>query len=169
MGLALRYGARMPRTGLAVLLVEPVLELVLLVVTALDLRRGATPAWSHGLAALYIGFTVAYGHSTLQWLDGHARHRLAGGPRPPKPPRHGRPRTVHEVRLWLRTLLAAALACGLLQLAILFLGDPDASAPLRSWQLVALRALGVHGLIAFSFVLWPPRAPGDKASATERN
>ncbi|WP_431036818.1 hypothetical protein ACQYWQ_21925 [Streptomyces sp. P6-2-1] len=168
-GLLLRYAARKPRAGLAVLLVEPLLEVLLLAVTALDLRRGAEPSWSHGLAALYVGFTLAYGHYTLQWLDGHARHRLAGGPRPPKPPRYGRARAAHEVRLWLRTLLAAALAWGFLQLAILYVGDADASAPLRSWQSLARRVLVVHGLIALSFVIWPHRASDDKAPPAERS
>ncbi|MFJ4437218.1 hypothetical protein [Streptomyces sp. NPDC088923] len=168
-GLLLRYAAHRPRAGVAVLLVEPLLEVVLLAVTAFDLRRGAEPSWTHGLAALYLGGTVAYGRYTLRWLDGHARHRLAGGPRPAGPPRHGRARAAHEVRLWLRTLLAAALACGLLQLAILYVGGAEAAAPLRSWQFVALRALGIHGLIALSYVVWPKRAPVGKAAGAERS
>lgn len=43
-GLALRYLAKMPRLGAAVLLCEPLLELVLLVVTTLDLKNGARRA-----------------------------------------------------------------------------------------------------------------------------
>ena len=88
-GLACRYLLRMPRVGLALLLCEPLLEVVLLVVTALDLKNGAEPNWTHGLAALYIGYTVGHGHRTVKWLDGHAAHRLAGAPRPQGPPRHG--------------------------------------------------------------------------------
>ena len=42
-GLAVRYLLRMPRTGMALLLCEPLLEVVLLVVTALDLKNGAEP------------------------------------------------------------------------------------------------------------------------------
>ncbi|MFD8121532.1 hypothetical protein ACFV3T_10575, partial [Streptomyces albidoflavus] len=99
-GLGLRYLAKMPRTGAAVLLCEPLLEIVLLVVTVLDLRAGADPDWKHGLAAVYIGYTAAFGHYTVRWLDGHARHRLAGGPPPAKPPRFGAARARHEVKLW---------------------------------------------------------------------
>src|SRR5690606_40282828 len=65
-GLAFRYLLRMPRTGLALLLCEPVLEVVLLVATALDLKNGAEPNWTHGLAALYIGYTVGHGHRTVK-------------------------------------------------------------------------------------------------------
>lgn len=85
-GLAVRYLLRLRRTSVALLLCEPLLEVVLFVVTAIDLRNGAEPSWEHGLAALYIGFTVAYGHYTIRWLDGHAAHRLAGGP-PRRSPR----------------------------------------------------------------------------------
>jgi hypothetical protein len=157
-GLAVRYLLRLRRTSVALLLCEPLLEVVLFVVTAIDLRNGAEPSWEHGLAALYIGFTVAYGHYTIRWLDGHAAHRLAGGPPPPKPPRFGMPRAAHEGRLWLRTLLAAAVACALLQGAIWFVGVGDTSS-LRAFQWVALRAVGIHGLIALTYVLRPKRAP----------
>jgi hypothetical protein len=155
-GLAVRYLLKLRRTSVALLLCEPLLELVLFVVTAIDLKRGAEPSWEHGLAALYIGFTVAYGHYTIHWLDGHAAHRLAGGPRPAGPPRYGMARAAHEGRLWLRTLLAAAVACGLLQLAIWYVGEPAA---LRDWQYTALRTLAVHGLIALTYLIWPKKSP----------
>ncbi|MFD7709871.1 hypothetical protein ACFV6E_14620 [Streptomyces sp. NPDC059785] len=159
-GLSVRYLLRRPRAGLALLLCEPLLELVLFVVTAIDLRNGAEPGWEHGLAALYIGFTVGYGHSTIHWLDGHAAHRLAGGPPPPKPPRYGTARALHEGRLWLRTVLAAAVACALLQGAIWYVGDGNTES-LRSFQWVALRAAGIHGLIALTYAIWPKKAPKD--------
>ena len=168
LGLAVRYLLRWRRTGVAILLCEPVLELVLFAVTAIDLRNGAEPGWEHGLAALYIGYTVAYGHYTITWLDGHAAHRLAGGPRPPRPPRHGLPRARHEGRLWLRTLLAAAVACALLQAAIWYVGDGDTSS-LRAFQWTALRTLGVHGVIALTYLIWPKKAPAEAAAPSEES
>ncbi|MFI8229089.1 hypothetical protein ACIGDI_09680 [Streptomyces sp. NPDC085900] len=165
LGLAVRYLLGWRRTGVAILLCEPLLELVLFAVTAIDLRNGAEPGWEHGLAALYIGYTVAYGHYTIRWLDGHAAHRLSGGPRPPKPPRYGLARARHEGGLWLRTLLAAAVACALLQGAIWYVGDGDTSS-LRSFQLVALRALGIHGVVALTYLIWPKKAPATAADRT---
>lgn len=158
-GLGLRYGARMPRTGLGVLLAEPLLELVLLVVTAVDLKSGAAPDWKHGLAALYIGFTVGYGHATIAWVDGHVRHRLRGGPAPTRPPRYGMARARHEGRLWLRTLVAAAVACGLLQLAVWYVGGSGDVSSLRTWQLVAVRTAGIHGVVALTYLVWPKKRP----------
>ncbi|AXI79797.1 hypothetical protein [Peterkaempfera bronchialis] len=158
-GLAVRYLLGMRRTSVALLLCEPLLEVLLLVFTAVDLKNGARPGWEHGLAALYVGFTVGYGHFTITWLDGHAAHRFAGAPRPVKPPRYGMARARHEGRLWLRSLLAGAVACGLLELAVRYVGDGAAAEPLRLWQLVALRTVGVHGVIALTYLLWPKKAP----------
>ncbi|XTP09123.1 hypothetical protein SALCHL_004630 [Streptomyces albus subsp. chlorinus] len=163
-GLALRYLARMPRTGAAVLLCEPLLEVVLLVVTAIDLRNGAEPDWKHGLAAVYIGFTATHGHYMVRWADGHAAHLLGRGPRPDKAPRYGTERTVHEWKMAARGVGAAAIAAGLLQLAVWYVGDGQQSEPLRAWQnrmgVVAVISL----LIAVSYTIWPQR-PKDAGTA----
>lgn len=162
-GLATRYLLRMPRAGMALLLCEPLLEVVLLVVTALDLKNGADPSWKHGLAALYIGYTVGHGHRTVKWLDGHAAHRLGGAPKPAGPPRYGMARARHEGSVWLGTLLAAAVATGLLQLAMWYVDDPSRTGSLESWQSTAWRVAGIHGLIALTYVIWPKKAPVTEA------
>jgi hypothetical protein len=167
LGLAVRYLLKWRRTSVVLLLCEPVLELVLFAATAVDLRNGAEPGWEHGLAALYIGYTVAYGHYTIRWLDGHAAHRLAGAPRPPRPPRYGMARARHEGALWLRTLLAAAVALALLQAAVWYVGEGDTSS-LRSFQWVALRAVGIHGLVALTYLLWPKRPNAEPDPEPER-
>ncbi|WP_435856057.1 hypothetical protein [Streptomyces physcomitrii] len=161
-GLAVRYPLRMPRTGLALLLCEPLLELVLLAVTAIDLKNGAEPSWEHGLAALYIGFTVGYGHYTIGRLDAYAAHRFGTGPKPVKPPRYGYPRARHEGMLWLRTLVAVAVAAALLQGAILYVGEGGATEALRDWQWSALRIAGIHGVIALTYTIWPKKRPEGK-------
>ncbi|MFH8223506.1 hypothetical protein ACH4C2_28210 [Streptomyces sp. NPDC018057] len=165
-GLAVRYLLGRRRLGAALLLAEPLLEVVLFAVTAVDLKNGAEPGWEHGLAALYIGFTVAYGHSTVRWLDGHAAHRLGGAPRPPKPPRYGPARARHEGRLWLRTLLASAVALALLQAAIWYVGGGAGTDPLRAWQATVLRILVIHGLIALTYLVFPKKGPKTPEAAS---
>ncbi|MFF8310471.1 hypothetical protein ACF05W_07055 [Streptomyces lydicus] len=158
-GLALRYLARMPRTGAGVLLMEPVLELVLLIVTAIDLKNGASADWKHGLAALYIGYTVAYGHYTIKWVDGHFSYRFAGGPPPVKPPRYGMARAKHEGLLWLRTVLWVAISAALLQIAIWYVGEDGDTASLREWQATSMRILIIHGVIAVSYLIFQKKDP----------
>lgn len=164
-GLAARYLLKMPRTGLALLLCEPLLEIVLLVVTAIDLKNGAEPSWRHGLAAVYIGYTVGHGHRTVTWLDGHAAHRLGGGERPAGPPRYGMARARHEGRVWLGSVVAATVASGLLLLATWYVGDDGDTASLTSWIVVAWRAAGIHGLIALTYLIWPKKEPRGGAGA----
>ncbi|MET7936836.1 hypothetical protein [Streptomyces sp. NPDC005322] len=156
-GLALRYPARKPKASVVVLLCEPLLELVLLVVTAIDLKHGAEPDWKHGLAAVYIGFSVALGHQTISWVDARVAHRFFGGPPPVRPPKYGMARAAHEWKTAARWVLAAVIAMALLQGAIWYVGDDGEVGSLRAWQTKMLFAIGVNVVIALSYTLWPKR------------
>jgi hypothetical protein len=156
-GLAFRYVFGMPRVGLALLLCEPLLELVLFVVTAVDLRGGAEPDWKHGLAAVYIGFTVGLGHSTMRWADARFAHRFAGGPPPVRPPRYGTARAVHEWKVAGRWILAAVVAMTLLQAAIWYVGGEGGTDSLRAWQQRMVWLIGINVIIAASYTLFPKR------------
>ncbi|WP_327185117.1 hypothetical protein [Streptomyces sp. NBC_01334] len=158
-GLAFRYLFRMPRLGLALLLCEPLLEVVLFVVTAIDLKNGAEPDWRHGLAAVYIGFTVGLGHSTVRWADARVAHRFAGGPPPVRPPKYGRARAVHEWKVAGRWTLAALVAVALLQAAVLYVGGDGETDSLRAWQLRMLWVIGINLVIAGSYTLFPKSGP----------
>ena len=50
---------------------------------------GRRPNFTHGLAAAYLGFSVAFGHSMVRWADQRFAHRFAGGPPPWRPPKQG--------------------------------------------------------------------------------
>ncbi|GHC48507.1 hypothetical protein [Streptomyces cinnamoneus] len=167
-GLSLRYLARMPRAGIAVLLMEPVLELVLLIATAVDLRNGATADWKHGLAAVYLGFSVGLGHSTIKWADQRFAHRFAGGPPPVKPPKYGTARTVHEWKTAGKWVLAAAVAMGLLQAAIMYIGGSGDVSSLRMWQSKMLWVIGINVVIALSYTIWPKQPKPEAARKTEQ-
>ncbi|MGW7229513.1 hypothetical protein [Streptomyces cyaneofuscatus] len=167
-GLALRYVARKPKLGAAVLLCEPLLEVVLLVVTVIDLRNGAEPDWKHGLAAVYIGFTVGLGHHTIKKVDAWVAHRWFGGPPPVKPPKYGMARAVHEWRTAARWILAAAVALGLLQAAVWYVGPGGAVSSLQGWQQKMLLVIGINVIIAGGYTLFPKQVPKDADAAVER-
>ncbi|WP_062642026.1 hypothetical protein [Streptomyces maremycinicus] len=158
-GLAFRYVFRMPRLGLALLLCEPLLEVVLFAVTAIDLRNGAEPDWRHGLAAVYIGFTVGLGHSTITWVDARVAHRWAGGPPPVRPPKYGRARALHEWKVAGRWTVAALVAAALLQAAAWYVGADGETDSLRAWQLRMLWVIGINLVIAGSYTLFPKAEP----------
>lgn len=134
-GLIARYWLRWPRVGATLLVCVPLVDLVLLAATVIDLRNGATATAAHGLAAAYLGFSVAFGHQVITNLDARAAHRFAGGPAPVPPPREGPGRVRHAWQQWRRAAAAWAIACGLLLSAIIVVGDPDRTAQLNNWVL----------------------------------
>ncbi|MEU8954564.1 hypothetical protein AB0C93_09685 [Streptomyces sp. NPDC048518] len=157
-GLVLRYWARMPRASVAVLLCEPLLEVLLFVVTAIDLKNGAEPDWKHGLAAVYIGYSIALGHYTVKWVDVRVAHRFAGGPAP-STPKYGTARAVHEWKIAARWVLAALIAMALLQGAIWYVGGDGEVSSLRMWQQRMLWVIGINLIIAATYTLFPKKAP----------
>ncbi|MFF4589675.1 hypothetical protein [Streptomyces sp. NPDC001388] len=162
-GLACRYVFRMPRLGLVLLCCEPLLEAVLFAVSAVDLRNGAEPDWRHGLAAVYIGFTVGLGHSTIRWADARVAHRFAGGPPPARPPKYGTARALHEWKVAGRWILAALVAAALLQAAVWYVGGDGETGSLRAWQQRMLFVVGINLVIAASYTVFPKRRPRGEA------
>ncbi|MGY2079322.1 hypothetical protein [Modestobacter sp. SYSU DS0657] len=155
-GLIARYLLRLRRTSAVLLAGAPVLDLVLLIASVLDLRSGSTAAAAHGLAAVYIGFSVAFGPVTLRWADQRFAHRFAGGPPPVRPPKYGQARARYEWQLWVRALAGWTVTCGLLGLAILAVDDPARTSHLTGW-INGLTAGVIIWALAWPlpYALWP--------------
>ncbi|WP_410639931.1 hypothetical protein [Amycolatopsis sp. lyj-346] len=131
-GLAVRYVLRARRASAVLLAMVPLVDVVVLVATVLDLSAGGKPGFTHGLAAVYLGFSVVFGPSMVRWADERFAHRFAGGP-PPPPKRQGRERARYEWREWGKCLLACGLAAVALLAAIFAIGEPERVAPLWEW------------------------------------
>ena len=134
-GLAARYLLRMRRTSAVLLIATPVTDLVLFIATVLDLSRGATATFAHGLAAAYLGFSVAFGPTMIRWADQRFAHRFAGGPPPWRPPKNGWARARYEWREWLKGLLGWAVAGVLLLAGVVLVDDPARTGELSAWIL----------------------------------
>ena len=165
-GLIARYVLRRPRLGAALLVATPLVDVVLLGFTVLDLRNGATASVAHSLAAVYIGVSLAFGHSLVRWADVRFAHRFAGGPAPVSAPRSGPAHAAHARRGWLRHLLAWSIGVGLLLAGVAVVGDsPRTEALLQTaglWSLI----LAIDFLISFSYTPFPRRP--DRAALTTR-
>jgi hypothetical protein len=133
-GLAARYLLKLRRTSMVLLLSTPLLDLALLIATVFDLRRGGEASIVHALAAAYLGFSVAFGHSMIRWADQRVHHRFAGGPPPVKPPRHGPARLRHEWREWGKCLLAWVIAVGVMALLMFVVSTPERTKVLEYWM-----------------------------------
>lgn len=131
-GLAVRYGLRARRLSVVVLAMVPLIDVVVLVATVIDLAGGAKANFTHGLAAVYLGFSVVFGPSMVRWADARFAHRFAGGP-PPPPKRQGREKLRYEWREFGKCVLACGLAAAALLAAIFVIGTPEQVAPLWDW------------------------------------
>jgi hypothetical protein len=147
--LALRYLMHQERLSKALLLSLPVIDLVLLVFTVADLRGGTPATFAHGLAAAYVGFTMAFGSIAVAWADQHFAHRFAGGPKPAGPPQQRWPAVRHELGLWLRCIVAATVTMMLLAAMIVFVDNDPITDALREWFRTAI------GCVFFWFVFGP--------------
>ena len=156
-GLSARYLLRRPRLGAVLLALSPAADLVLLGATALDLRGGATATFAHGLAAIYLGFSIAYGHALVRWADVRFAHRFAGGEAPRK--KYG---AEYARACWIdvaRSALAVATTASVLGLLWLIAGDSARTQALLDAGRIALVILGIDAVWAISYTLWPRRQP----------
>ncbi|MDO7908605.1 hypothetical protein Q5741_19640 [Paenibacillus sp. JX-17] len=154
-GLIFRYVVGMKKLGALFLMFTPVIDLVLLLATAYDLHNGAEAQWTHGLAAIYIGSTIAFGHQMIKWADERFAYRFAGGGKPRKKPRYGKQHAKRERAGWYRHVLAFIIGSGLLLGMIQMVGDHSKTSSLMSIIRVWALALGIDFLISFSYTLWP--------------
>lgn len=166
-GLLARYPLRLRRTGAALLLCVPLVDLVLLAATTLDLRNGATAGTGHGLAAAYLGYSVAFGHGMVRWADERFAHRFAGGPPPRGRPKHGRARTRYEWREFGKAAVATAVACGLLLAMIVLVGDAERTRALTGWIGRLGMVLAIWSIWPISHTLWPARPRESHAGPKE--
>lgn len=121
-GLAARYVLGRDLLSRILLICVPLVDVVLLTVSTVDIASGATADWTHGLAAVYLGVSVAFGPSIVAGADRWMARRSGVAQTPPAADR-GRLST--EWRLWLRWLLAALLASAILGAMVLIGGDPE--------------------------------------------
>lgn len=133
LGLSLRYVLRRRRASTVTLALIPLLDVALVVATAVDLNRGADAGTTHGLAGLYLGFSVAFGPALVRWADVRFAHRFAGGPAPVKVPKHGPERMAYLWREWFRVVLAAAIASAVMLGLVLLVADPAQERALLGW------------------------------------
>ena len=156
-GLAARYLLRLRTLGTVLLLLTPIVDLILIVATAIDLRNGANATFMHGISAIYIGVSIAYGHKMITWADVRFAHRFAGGPEPVPNPRHGPEHARYERRMWFHHLLAWAIGSLVLLGMIWYVDDAARSGSLygmlRLWSI----AIAIDFLYSFSFTFRPKK------------
>jgi hypothetical protein len=133
LGLVARYLLRLRTLSTLLLAAIPLLDVVLVVAVTFDLMRGAEPRYVHGLAGIYLGFSVAFGPSIVRWADVRFAHRFAGGPPPVKPAKGTPERVAHLWREWNRVVVAAVITSVVLGALVVFVATPEQSGQLTWW------------------------------------
>lgn len=137
LALVARYLLRRERASRVLIWSLPAIDALLLAFTAVDLRSGAAPAFAHGLAAAYVGFTIAFGSLAVRWADRQFAHRFAGGPPPPGSPESRWLAVRFELGLWLRSIVAWFITLALLGVLIAVLDNEAVTETLGRWDRIA--------------------------------
>jgi hypothetical protein len=159
-GLFTRYVLNKKKLGLFFLYCTPLVDLILLLATVIDLRNGSSASAFHGLAAVYIGVSIGYGHRMIKWADERFANRFADREKPVKKKLYGREHARVEREGWFRHFISWLIG-GLLLLGIIFLIDNKSQTTvllqtLRLWSII----LVIDFLISFSYTIFPKKAKG---------
>jgi len=150
LGLATRYLLRWRKVSTILLLGVPVLDVFLLSLISWDLLVNETIAdFTHGLGAVYLGFTIAFGRQIISRVDAWFAYRFASGPEPKAPPKVGIGRVKYEWEQWLKMLLCAVIASVVLVAITLLVRDPARTSELTSWLARIWLVTGIW------FIGWP--------------
>lgn len=153
-GLIVRYGFRREKLGFRLMAMSPVIDIVLLVLTVLDLSRGSTATLAHGLAAIYIGVSLAFGKQMIAWADGVYRRVILKE----QVAKERISRARRERNGFYRHILAFLIGGALLGAMILWLGNTEQTESLlRTLQLWGL-VLVIDGVISMSYTVFPARS-----------
>lgn len=153
-GLIVRYGFRREKLGFRLMAMSPVIDIVLLVLTVFDLSRGSTATLAHGLAAIYIGVSLAFGKQMIAWADGVYRRVILRE----QVAKERISRARRERNGFYRHILAFLIGGALLGAMILWLGNTEQTKSLlRTLQLWGL-VLVIDGGISMSYTVFPARS-----------
>jgi hypothetical protein len=152
--------------GNLLLLCTPMIDLILIAVTTIDLHRGAEASIFHGIAAIYIGITVAYGKQMIQWADERFAYKFGNGYKSAKPPKYGSEHARRERIGWYRHLLAWIIGLALLFAMILFIGNSGQTESLQGLIKIWTLVLAIDFAISFSYTVWPRKNKSNSSGIT---
>jgi hypothetical protein len=157
LGLVARYVLKLNKLGLILLFLTPIIDLCLLIITGVDLYRGAIATTAHAIAAVYIGISIAFGKSMIQWADERFRYYVTKqGQKPFK--RHGIEHAIHYLKGWFKHVLAYLIGAGMLVGLIYSINDPTRTEALYNVLKVWTVALGIDLIITATYFIWPKRS-----------
>ncbi|SIR41996.1 hypothetical protein SAMN05421578_113106 [Paenibacillus macquariensis] len=154
LGLTSRYILKLEKLGMLLLACTPVIDLILLIVTGVDLYKGAIATTAHALAAVYIGVSIGFGKSMIAWVDTRFKYYVTKqvvAPIKLSGMEHAR----HYSKGFVRHLVAYGIGCGLLVGVIYIVNDTSRTEALMNMMKIWSVILGVDLMITASYFMWP--------------
>jgi len=157
LGLIARYLFNLKKLGLILFALTPLIDLILIVITSIDLYRGATATIAHGLAAVYIGVSLSFGKNMIQWVDERFQYYIAKTvtARPVK--RYGIPFAKHYAKGFIRHLIAFLIGSAILAIMIYFIDNPSRTEALYGVIKVWAIVMAIDLYITVSYFIWPKK------------
>lgn len=160
LALTIRYIFKKNRLSIFLLALTPLIDVLLLALTSYDLYRGATATIAHGIAAIYIGVSIAYGKSMISWADSRFQYYiLRKGDKPRR--LEGSEFSRNERKNLFRHYAAFLIGGSMLGLIVFLIQDSARTenliAVLKTWAFV----LTIDTAITASYFIWPKK---DKAT-----
>ena len=117
-GLLSRYVLGWKTLGLIMLALTPIVDLVLIGITYLDLHDGGKSNFTHGLSAFYIGYSITLGPKVVKEMDRRFASRFGEG----KPVESNFRSYREQVNIWKRVIVASIITLTLLGAGFLIVG-----------------------------------------------
>lgn len=119
-----------------------IINIILLILTAVDLKSGSTVTFAHGLAAIYIGISIAFGSQMIGYADRMYQNYFLKEHTPIE-----KPTKRQKLMTTLRHFLAYIIGAGLLYIMIQYIGNEQATGKLqwfiKIWTIVIAVDLGI--------------------------
>lgn len=155
-GMVARYILKNKKLSTFLLICTPIVDLVLLTATIFDLKNGGVATAVHGVAAIYIGVSIAFGHQMIKWADRHFSYRFGNGKKPVKV-KYGKVHARKERERWYLHFLFWLVGGGILMSIILYIDNQSQTEALlhiiQFWSLILI----VDFIISFSYTFFPKK------------
>ncbi len=156
LGLISRYHFKKQKLSIIFFALTPIIDLLLVWLTVMDLRAGTPASISHGIAAVYIGVSIAYGKTMITWADEKFQQWFLKLPIEKKR-LTGLAKGIHEIKMLGLHVIAYIISASLLYAMIIFIGQLTDTSSLfqvmKIWGIVLL----VDAVISLSYIIFPSK------------
>lgn len=152
-GLSVRYIGKNEKLGFKILTLVPLIDLILLITAGYDMYMGATASIAHALAGVYIGVSLVFGKSMIQWADDRFLYYIVKNGEKPKK-LVGSDYAKSQLKGWLKHVLAFIICSMLLMLTVFIVNDVPKTKALTDIITLWLAIIGLDFIFTMSYFIW---------------